>query len=345
MQTKRILSFLLLVILLLNCMILPASAATEIELYNRNVATIVAEMEALYNVDITYPIRGSGYAAIGAPTLRTLDESLKFITPEMVREISNFYVFKRVGRLEIAFEYPPMSTSETNSALAAFNAAQGKLRIFIPASNGSMIISGNNPTAIVHEMGHALHYMLEGRVGGAATLQQMWERVATSRYDYSKQNTVNPNELYFATSYASTDYSEDFAETFALAFTSNRAGLGVSHRFKDNNGKDTVLAQKLAFISNIIETHVTNNKQALANIELIYTTPRQIMYNDYKFSGAELRYIGFSEPNGVYMAIENHLEITTKQSKWIREIGAWWIESSTGKQLYAFPGGASVELN
>ena len=338
MLLKRGFSILIIVILLACAM--PASAASvDIEAYNKNVAQIVAEMQTRYNVDITYPIRQSGYASVGPQTLETLNMALNFITPEMVREISEFYRLNRGGRISIAFEYPPLSTSPTNSALAAFNSEQARLRIFIPLNNGSMLVSGTNPTAIVHEMGHAFHTMLESRIGGEAALQKMWEDKATGFYDYSKQNVKNPNNLYFASAYASSEYREDFAESFAVMFVANRAGLGIAERLKDSNGKSTVLGDKVNFITDMIEKHIKSNRNALDNIGLIYTTPRRVSYNGYSFSGDELQYIGFNEPNGVYKAIEDKLAITTRKSQWIKQIGGWWIESEDGRCFFAFPGG------
>ena len=350
MAAKRVASFLLFVIIFASCISTSAAAATPlgggvISEHNKTVEHIVSELEERYNIDISYPIRHSGYAAIGPPTLDTLNSALEFITPEMVREISEFYrVVKGTGRLEIAFEYPPLSSSDTNSALAAFNSAQAKLRIFIPHSNGSMLISGTNPTVIVHEMGHAFHHMLESRVGGAATLQKMWENLSAVRYNYSRQNNTNPNNLIFATAYASTDYGEDFAETFAMLFTANRPGLGVSARFKDSNGIATVLSKKADFLTDMVAQHINNNEAALENIALIYSTPTRVVYNGIAFSGNELQYIGFSEPNGIYKAIEDNLSITTKNSQWIKQLGAWWIESHDGYSFYAFPGGAYTTI-
>ncbi|MCL2068973.1 MAG: hypothetical protein FWH00_03650, partial [Oscillospiraceae bacterium] len=68
-----------------------ASTQTDIAVYNANVARIAQELERKYNVTITYPMRQSGIAAVGPQTLDTLDTSLMFVTPALVREVSAFF--------------------------------------------------------------------------------------------------------------------------------------------------------------------------------------------------------------------------------------------------------------
>lgn len=343
--SSKAVSVLVSIIIVLAFLVMPVNAAEapDIQIYNENVAKIAQEIEEKYNIDITYPIRKSGYAAVGAQTLRTLEQSLEYISPELVSEISNYYkkTTNSKQRICVSFEYPPLSLSE--SLLASFNTKEGRLRIFIPSSDGGMLISGTNPSAIVHEMGHAFHELAAAGYG-EESLASKWDSY-NGKYSYSSGDLKNLDESVFPSPYACSSYNEDFAEVFARAFTANRAGLGISHNLSNSEGKVTGYGKKMLLLKTLISDYVTNNEKALANIEKIYSTPRYLTFGDIKMSGVSLQYIGFAEPNGVYAAIEKSLNIKTANSYWIKEIGGWYVESTKGNKWYAFPGGDCLPIN
>jgi hypothetical protein len=94
-------------------------------------------------------------------------------------------------------------------------------------------------------------------------------------------------------------------------------------------------------MESLVERYITNNTAALANARRVYNTPRHLTFAGVNWSGKSLMYIGFNEPNGVFAAIEEHLGVTTQASRWISQLGGWYIECVSGRNFYAFPGGAS----
>jgi hypothetical protein len=301
------------------------------------VARITSELEQKYNVTITYPIRPSGTAAIGPQTLHTLDQSLMFLSPELVREVSAFFENRNVPnsrKITIAFDFRPAPGPQ----LASFNSLDGVMRIFIPRSDGEMLLTGTNPTAIVHEMGHAFHEMVEQRYGRDQLRHDF--TAFNNMIPYSALYAENPDPTVFATLYGTLNYQEDFAETFTQLFTANRPGLGIADRLFTPGGERTRLGGKMAFMERLIENYITNNKTALTNARRVYTTPRHLLFAGINWSGGSLQYIGFFEPNGVFAAIESHINVTTQSSRWISELGGWHIVCTSGAQVYAFPGGA-----
>jgi hypothetical protein len=205
-----------------------------------------------------------------------------------------------------------------------------------------MLITGTNPTAIVHEMGHAFHEYVQYRYG-SDDLKATWSGLSMP-YRFSGRNAENPDPTIFATLYASSSYYEDFAETFAQAFTANRPGLGISEYLTGPDGKRTKLGSKMRWMERFVTDYIENHEAAVGTMQLIYSTPRKLEYNGLSLSGNSLQYIGFSEPNAVYAAVIKHLGVTAEASKWISEIGGWYIKSTEGDEYYAFPGGTFAEL-
>jgi hypothetical protein len=261
-----------------------------------------------------------------------------FLTPELVREVSAFYETRggaNPGRITISFEFPQVMGPQ----LASFDPRTAILRIFIPQANGQMLITGTNPKAIVHEIGHAFHEMVEHRYGRERLMRDF--TAFNQRYIYSPLYDDNPDPTVFATHYATTNYNEDFAESFAMLFTANRPGLSITDQLFFSGGRRTSLGDKMAFIERLVEQYITDNATATANAKRIYNTQRYLTFAGVNWRGNSLMYIGFNEPNGVFAAIEEHLGVTTKASRWIPELGGWYIECISGARFYAFPGGAS----
>jgi len=201
-----------------------------------------------------------------------------------------------------------------------------------------MMLTGTNPKVIVHEMGHAFHIMMQSKHGEERLEHEFTALNGGIRYRRGLEH--NPSPTTFATAYALTNYQEDFAETFAMMFTSNRPGLGIAYRLTDESGQRTNLGEKVNFISLLIDSYIMDSDNALHNIRQMYNTPRQVAYSNINWSGNALQFIGFSEPSGVYIAVRRHLDIDSEHSMWVREIGGWHIRDVSGDVLYVFPGGA-----
>ena len=348
MKLHKIAAIILCVIISVS-MTAPAAAVQQrprmdVAVYNENVARLVAELEQKYNIIITYPTYSSGFAAIGPRTLETLDASLMFITPGVVREISEYFL-NRDGlngdRLTFAFEFLP--NPDDTTILGSFNPDQATIRLFIPRTEGVMMRTGTNPKVIIHEMGHAFHEMAQSKYG-AERLEREFTAL-NGNFTYRRGREQNPDPATFATAYASTSYQEDFAETFAIMFTSNRAGLGVAYRLTSESGQRTNLGAKVDLVSALIERYIDDSDDAIQNIQRVNSVPRQVAYSNMNWSGDALQFIGFSEPSGVYVAVRRYLDIDSEHSRWVREIGGWHIRDVSGDVFYVFPGGVYRRIN
>ena len=319
-----------------------STISDEIAEYNQKVTQKAKELEKKYSITIHYPSRANGYAAIGTVTLGMLDSSLEFITPQVIRQMSDFFYYRKGHKISVEYVYPPEGfDTSSGTQLASFASELARLQIYIPRFDGQMTISGNSPVAIVHEMGHAFQDFVEYS-HGSGNLRNQWLGY-NDGYQYDSYRKLSPSATTFASDYASTDYHEDFAETFAQAFTANRDGLGIAERLSIN-GERTGLGKKISIVEALLPMYMTDVDQAVLNIKKIYTTASFTNFGSVRLSGNSLEYIGFPEPNGIITGVLHAMDVRADTCKWRKEIGGWYIVSDMGHTYLAFPGAQFTRL-
>lgn len=342
---KRILLLVMTAFLVLQ-MPFAAMAADEqtIEQSNAAIAEKAAELEGKYGVGIVYKTNNNGQATITMNSLDTLDRALENVTPVVVKQVSSYY--KKVNGQRITFSYVRSSSNLTGSAeavLAGFDNTTSLIELYIPGSSADVIATGENPISIVHEFGHAFHFMCAD-LYGSAKLKTDWMQF-NGKIDYHPLNIQeNPNSRVFVTGYAATMYEEDVAETFAHAFVRNQAGLGFKNKLS-TDGKQTALGKKVAFVENLIATYVNEPEQALENYRQIYTTATAINYQGMRFSGDYLQYMGYPQPRYILSGTLSSLEKNKDQAIWLRVIGGWYVREKNGNEIIIFPGGSWCEVS
>lgn len=337
---KKIISALFFVILTVSVIILPAHAADKLppEESNAQITQKVEEIQKKYGIDITYGIKNNGYATISLNNLETLDRAFSTVTPTIVKQISKYYKEHNGSKLEITYVFSSNSYNYNGGILmAAFDRASSRIYVYLPKSAGQAIISGENPIALVHELGHAYHLMAVNEYGYNSMLGE-WEEFNDGISYNLDAGDVNPDKHIFISSYASTSFEEDFAETFAHAFVRNRAGTGFSSLLSNNSGL-TGLGNKVHFIEELLPQCFSNYQQAVKNYKKVYSAPASMAFEGLTFSGEYLQYIDYPQPRNILKGLLNGLNITSDKTTWVRDIGAWRVIDPHGNMYFIFPGG------
>ncbi len=334
---KKILCTLLTVLFVVSVSAFPASAANEES--NAQIAAQATTLEKKFGITITYPIDKKGKAAITLNNLETLDTSLSTLTPAVVKQISKYYMNSNGNKLDFTYVFSNSGYNYQGGILmAAFEKTTSKIYIFLPSESGNSIISGENPVALVHEVGHAFHLMCMDQYG-AKKMRTEWTKFNRGYAYQPKGGFDNPSTSVFISGYANTSFEEDFAETFAHTFIRTKAGTGFRSQLSADS-QITGLGQKVAYIEKLIPMYLTDTEQAVATFHKIYKTPTSMTFEGQKFSGEYLQYIGYPQPKNILKGILNGLELTSQKSTWIRSLGAWRVVSDNGDTYFIFPGGS-----
>ncbi|MDR2931870.1 MAG: putative zinc-binding metallopeptidase [Oscillospiraceae bacterium] len=316
-----------------------ADTSQSITQYNADVLAKKQALEKKYGIRITYPQNENSYAGIGTATLATLDTCLEYVSPELIKQLSEYYSQKNGVRLTVTYTHTAnFETVENARPVAAFTDALSLIEVLVPRATSNSMSSGNGPTAIVHELGHAYHEFLISNMGAAALRRQWTALNGGAAYGGRADRTV------FVSDYAASSYDEDFADTFAHAFVCNRAGYSIAKYLKTASGGATALGSKVAYLEKLVAQYSPGAKTAQTNLRKCYTTPDSITYRGLKFSGSSMEYVGFNAPYGVINAIVRQLPFETKSKVWDKSIGGWLVVSKSGKEYIVFPGGNYTEI-
>jgi hypothetical protein len=317
----------------------PVLAAESPSREGAAIVAMDAELEKKYGMDITYPSRTDGSPAITMNNLETLDRAFSNMGGPMVREVSAYYHRRNGTRLRIEYVFSGTSYEVPGGVLmAAFEHPHARITVFLPRASGQAIISGENPIALVHEFGHAFHIMChELRGGDGGGMRPDWIKINKGFVYDPALNFHNPDENVFVSGYAASSFEEDFAETFGHAFARNTAGTGFAARLV-KNGYMTPLGEKIEYIRAMLETHIRNHVEALNNFDRVYDTLDSFVFEGNKFSGEYLQYMGYPQPRNILSGILNQLKIESTGATWVRNLGAWRVNSGS-RQYFIFPGG------
>ncbi|MCL2035755.1 MAG: hypothetical protein FWG94_13665, partial [Oscillospiraceae bacterium] len=195
---KKVLSVILSVSFLF-IMYLPAAGA------EMTVSEYASSLERKYGITITYDVN-NGKPAITNNSLETLDKSLSNITDTLVRQISAYCEQQNGSKLEIMY-ITSYGTYVLNGAViqAAFEEKTSRIYVFIPSHGGEAIISGENPVAFVHEIGHAFHMMAQNIYGRSRMLEEWSEFNKGNKYN-RRIALANPDDNVFVTAYSAYSF-------------------------------------------------------------------------------------------------------------------------------------------
>jgi hypothetical protein len=336
--TRSILALLLTLCLLLSGFPGIAAGTVSPEEYNEAAAQKAASLEKAYGIDISYPM-GKTYAGIGTATLSTLEACLAYLTAPVVRELSAWSKDETGDRLSINYVYSLTHGEPIDiTPVASYTRDLAVIEILIPRANSKKAISGSSPLAIVHELGHVAQGYFEDAYG-KSKLSTQWKKLCGAAYGSSKwERTV------FASEYASSDYQEDFAETFSFGFVCNRAGVSIAQYLQDADGNTTPLGKKVNFIGQLLSAYIEESEDALTNLAKCRTAPRTYTWNGLRMSGSSLEYRGFPAPHNVLNGTLKQLGIASDSSTWEKDVGGWVVTDTTGQRYLVFPGGAYALL-
>ena len=319
-----------------------ASGGSSPEQYNNELSDYAKEIENRYNINIEYPIRSDGFAAIGTATLATLETSLSYLSDSFVSQLSTYYKDNYGNKLMFEYTYLPKSYSQRDiAALGYFSSNECTIQLFIPTKGSDMVMTGNSPITILHEIGHAYHLFLTN-CHGKDNLRNEWIKHNNGlNYGYFNHN---PDRNIFMSFYSTMSYEEDFAETFAYTFSSNRPGLGISSRLARKDGTHTGLGEKIRLISRIIPTYLVSTESMISNLYKVYNTSDVLYYKGFYLTGNSLEYAGFNQPNGILDAILKSLKIKPVKTEWVRDVGGWKVSDKNNGIYLIFPGCGYVTL-
>jgi hypothetical protein len=331
---KRILCLFLIVIVIAS--VFPTAVFAD-ESLNQAVAAKVGQLEEIYGISVAYPLTKSGSSAIALNSLEIMEGALATVTPSVVRQVSAYY-YEKLGH-RLTFEYSLTSkglnaTSES-IAVAGFQPATGSIYLFLPTSSAYTVMTGDNPISIVHEFGHALHYMIMDSYG-EEKLRSEWVAMNQGVPYTSVFKETSPDDRTFITSYAATKYEEDFAEVLGHCFIRNKAGQGFTGQLSVG-GARTSLGQKVAYMDALLARYFPNDAQMLANFRKTLNAPTRLTYQGMNFNGSHLQFIGYPQPRYVLDGCLNVLEKERESAIWIREIGGWYVCEPNGNELLIFP--------
>lgn len=309
---------------------------------NREVETLAAALEEKYGIAILYPtVTGEDsqqLATIFPAMLATLDEALSTVTPALVRQVSAYYYRQTGRRITYSYTYAdlrgPYGFGGGNEVqVGGFNRQNARIELFIPQQEGQAIATGDNPLTIVHEFAHAVHFMLADQYG-YVRMEREWLALMEGHGfapDYVDGSV-------FITPYASSEFDEDFAETFAHVYICNRPGLGFSHRLGTRE-QPTALGRKVEYIEKLLGQYLSENQELLENYRKIYETPISTSQSGLRLSGTHLLFIDMEEPRTIPLLLLNNLYVSERNTVWFASIGGWYCQDIFGNHLVLFPEG------
>lgn len=295
------------------------------------------KLEQAYGIQIRYDLDKDDKAIITVNDLNTLDRALGCLTADLVRQVSAHYEATMGKKLVYSFTRSQIDTGDPSLiVLGHFEEKTAIISLCIPGAKGA-VATGNSPLTILHEFAHAYHAMA-AKKHGADRMEKEWTALNGSVSNNEGYMVYPYNKLVFISSYAASNYKEDFAETFAHAFGRGREGQGFYHRLA-TGGKKTALGKKVDYLQTLLPQYLSGSGAAVSNLGKIYDTPVFLHYQGVKLSGEELQFIGFSAPRHVLKGITAAHGFKAEASQWIPEIGGWQVLSDKGDAYLAFPGG------
>ncbi len=316
---------------------LPALAAD-----NSAVDAKIMEIEKKYDIHIKYETDPDGSASIGTGTLHTLDLVLDKITPGIVKQVSAYVKEKTGHKLTYSFTYEGKLDLDLPSNVGVhgvFYEETGLIEIFLPSSSSGTYSSGDNPLAMAHEFGHALEWLCRSKYG-AQKLSSEWQALGGGAAYNVFDGRGSYSTTTFVSLYASSSYEEDFAETFAHSVVRDKAGLGFYHLLS-KDGVKTALGKKVDYLAALLPKCLQNADGLSAHLKKVYTTPVYREFQNQRLTGSHMQYIGYSYPRYVLRGIMNSPEVSDEiaTSRWVSEIGGWYVVSTTNRYYLVYPGG------
>ena len=318
------------------------AAELTVEQTNMQIAEMRDELEEKYYIDIDYKIASNGRATVTLNSLTTLDKALNEATPELVRQVSNYYNGLNGRRLRFSYVKSSAVINERDeTVLAGFDDTRSLIELYLPSSNDAAMITGESPINILHEFAHAAHIMFMQHYGEKRMREEWTSFNAGQRYD--AENIVkNPDDKIFVSGYAATSFHEDVAETLAHALVRNRNGQGMSAKLY-SNGQWTGLGKKVRYIESMLEKGFANTAQVLKNYKRVYEATGAVTYQNMRFSGDYLQYIGYPQPRYVLNGTLNRLNKKLESAIWMTDLGGWYVRERGGNEIIVFPGGVWCE--
>lgn len=331
-----------LAVLLALCMPFSAAAAEKLtpEQTSAQVEQKAVELEKKYDIRIGYPSDRDGLAKIPVSTLETLDMALENVTPGLVRQVSEYYRQKNGARLSINYVQRTDNLVESSegieATLGAFDNTRSLIEMYLPGGSSPVVMTGEAPIQIVHEFGHALHFLYTDQYG-FDKMKKEWSAFNQGE-SYDRQNIMqNPNDKVFVSGYAATMFEEDVAETIGHVFARAKAGQGLKSKLT-SGGKQTGLGKKVAYVEKMLSAYLTDTKDAVANYRRIYKTATSVTYQNMQFSGEYLQFAGYAQPRYILNGTLSRLGKEKSRAVWIRSIGGWYVREPDGEELIVFPG-------
>lgn len=338
---KRVWIALLAVLLVLAIISVDRIAGVFIQQLDRALNIKIDQLQQKYSIHVEY-ISAQGVPIIDEENLETLDIALETVTPALVKHVSDYYRQKTGNPLQFCYTQGEANTQMgEETVLAGFQEQTARIELYLPVPESSVITTGENPISIVHEFGHALHFMYADRYG-YDKMQAEWTAFnAGAAYDAANLR-ANPDNSVFVSGYAATMYEEDFAETIGHVFVRHRAGQGFLNRL-NKNGHLTGLGRKVAYIEQILAS-IEGADSALQNYCRMYSAQQTVTYQKMSFSGEYLQFAGYPPPRYVLGAVLDQIGKSAVDSLWVRDIGGWHVRQATGPSLIIFPGGTWCEI-
>ncbi|WRS26260.1 hypothetical protein U6B65_07815 [Oscillospiraceae bacterium MB08-C2-2] len=326
-----------LIVILMLSLSVSAFADSSSDVWERT-----SQLEQKYGIFIEYPFvtnsQGQEVPGITLAQLNTLDKALEYVTPQAVREISAYYQQRNNHRLTFAYGFSSASMIGEDGGItqAGFELESSRIELYIPYGGQSGEMAGDTPVTILHELGHAFQFMCTDRYG-YDQLEAQWKSVS-SGFSYGNiASYESPDKTAYVSGYAATSFPEDFAETFAYGFVSNRDGMGLK-QYLSKDGAVSPVSKKLENVRWLLTQYISDYTAAEANFLRCISASSALSYEGARISGVYLQYIGFSEPR--YKPLDTIGELgLSSDLTWVSQAGGWQGKLSNGENVLVFPSG------
>lgn len=200
-------------------------------------------------------------------------------------------------------------TSETRygTPAATYDYTTNTINLYIPKGS-SMWGSGTDPNSIIHEFGHMVQNALDNIYGSKKLKSEFMNFNEKKAYGSEWKDGY---ELVFVREYATTDFREDFAETFMASIESYKR---IQDIYSESN--DAPLVKKSEYIQKIIESKLKVNIPQEA--WMIYP------------QAPSKKYVGTIESavsEGIYYNDTGTYQYKIKKATFYKELRDIWIES------------------